>query len=530
MTRSLHTRAFTDRQGHFCHREGVRRHTSRRRGLSVIEALGAVTIGIIFVALSIAILADQNERERAIALSQDLALVAEGGENYLRANLPQFEDLDEFSEASTQADRSVTEVCLPALTGGGYLPSHILDNDKATNPYGLQIHLSIARLENAATEFSGKPDVYAVVAFTQGDRSLFSNKALFATVEALGENGGYGTGTHSGRSSVGWGTIYDAATGNLAHETPSATMAGPLWEFSGMPTDSDFPVIQNVGGCNTPATSVAIDLVGQAVAVQFVTIYPPGRITTLDNAAQQTLTTERFQKTSEVRGIFRNVRSNITDTPEYVRGCGSANLNLLRAAKDVTDPNTGVVTTHVFSTNPLNPLATTIPTNTRFCYPNGAGDHYIVPNAHMARLSVGSINAHTIEAMRLNIVTEDDNQGILKVHGDLKTPALHLGAEGIYLEKLTLDSGAKFKRFTATGPRVDVATPANPHNNDKVTGIQKINNLYINSRPWLARVCGYRSDQRQVSNPTPSSIQASLDSAITAASNTSCPISSSANN
>ena len=194
MTQRLQTLTPTDRQQRSCHRSSLRRRASRRRGLSVIEALGAVTIGILFIALSIAILADQSERERAIALAQDLALVAEGGENYLRANLPQFEDSDEFVAATTQAGRNVTEVCLPALTGGGYLPSQLLDQNKAVNPYGLQIHLSIARLENAATESVGKPDVYAVVAFTQGDRSLFSNKALFATVEALGENGGYGTG------------------------------------------------------------------------------------------------------------------------------------------------------------------------------------------------------------------------------------------------------------------------------------------------------------------------------------------------
>ena len=337
---------------------------------------------------------------------------------------------------------------------------------------------------------------------------------------------------NSGRSSVGWGAIYGTANA-LVHEVPSATTTGPLWEFSvaagGSTDDSDFPVIQNVGGCNTPATSVAIDMTGHAIAVQFVTIYPPARVTTLENAEQQTLSAERFQRTSEVIGIARNVRSNITDTTEYVSGCGTGTMTLLRSAKERRDPNTGFVTTHAF---------TTTGTSDRFCRDNGAGSHYIVPNAHMARLSVGAINAHTIEAMRLNIVTEDDNQGILKVHGDLKTPALHLGAEEIYLDKLTLDSGAKFRRFNASGAVAD-SIPNPISGGDPIVGVQKINNLYINSRPWLAQVCGYRARlsptitvKTAIRDPDATTVASRMTAQLTTAlgTPTGCPIGNSVNN
>ena len=447
----------------------------KRRGFSAIEAMGAVTIGVVFIALAVGILADQRERERASVLAADLALALEGGENYLRANLEIFsQDNDELGVAATQSQRKAQEICLSDMVAGDYIPSHLFRDNGTTTPFGLRIHVSAARLENANTEKLGKPDLYAIVAFTQGDTALFSNKALLTTAEHLGDKGGYGTDTNSGRSFIGWGTGY--ANNALNQDAPTTTPAntGPLWQFSGTPAASDFPVVATLGSCATlTPTNPTINMTGQAVAVAFVTVYPPSKIAALEILEKQTLTTDEFRAAAAVEVIRENVRAYLpTDaTDEYISGCGTTTVRMKRFAG--ADPAQTFQTFPVFSgvgsttiSRDLNASAVE-----HFCY-NG---NYVVPNPHMARLQVSNINAHTIEAMRLVIT---GNNGILKVKGDLKTPALRIDANELLVDRMVFNEGVKSRRFNQNGA---------------YGFAQPLNNLYINNRPRVAYVCGYRS-------------------------------------
>jgi hypothetical protein len=476
------------------HGAGAGRRVRKRAGFSVVEVLGAITIGIIFIALSVMMLADQNERERTIELATDLTLALEGGEKYLRANLSDFEDLDELSPAATQADRSVREVCLAVLVQDGYLPENFLERGVLYNPYGLQIHLSIARLENARTEQEGKPDLYAVAAFTQGDPQLLSTKSLLNVAESLGDAGGYGTGRGTARSYVGWGQTYDTTTtpivpGAFLHEND-----GPLWTFRGNPNRSDFPLIAAVNDpltqipdCPAPtATPTNINLSGQAVAVSFVTIYPPARVSALDNLEEQELTLDPARRASSVEVIQQNMRSYTTETQNYVNNCerdSTVNNGRTALLRDPEDAGTTLGGTERFGGADLSAGARDL-----FCRRPASlatSGHYMIPNAHMARLSVDSINAYTIEALRLEVVPT----GVLKVKGDLKTPALRLDTDEVYTSSLTLSNKVRFKRF---GPRG--TGPEGQH--------QNLNGIYVNSNPYIGFVCGGRIRGISVPYPT----------------------------
>ena len=451
-----------------------------RRGFSAIEAMGAVTIGVVFIALAVGILADQRERERASVLAADLALALEGGENYLRANLEIFsQDNDELGVAATQSQRKAQEICLSDMVAGDYIPSHLFRDNGTTTPFGLRIHVSAARLENANTEKLGKPDLYAIVAFTQGDTALFSNKALLTTAEHLGDKGGYGTDTNSGRSFIGWGTGYTSNALNQDAPTTTPANTGPLWQFSGTPAASDFPVVATLGSCATlTPTNPTINMTGQAVAVAFVTVYPPSKIAALEILEKQTLTTDEFRAAATVEVIRENVRAYLPALPatraneEYISGCGTSTVRMRRfAGADVSSP---FQTFPAFSAvgNGTNIAFRNLnaPAVEHFCY-NGS---YIVPNPHMARLQVSNINAHTIEAMRLVIT---GNNGILKVKGDLKTPALRIDANELLVDRMVFNEGVKSRRFNQNGA---------------YGFAQPLNNLYINNRPRVAYVCGYR--------------------------------------